>query len=225
MAWRIILVSFSMMLALANARAQVDTVYTGQSTILSIIEEPGISYSWELYNDVDGLNLVVVPGNCPPAEAYFVGGVNTGDSVEVMWLEPGIYFYKVTANDGCTDNLKLGKVVVLESMSYAYLLEPDSICPGDTAVFTLEITGGIGPWDVVFTDGVNSWTLEDINTSPFIFQLIPTPAVPGTYEYWISSITSGTGMVNTTPSAPVTLTVMPRPVTSPIYRYDPMSKK
>jgi hypothetical protein len=217
---RLLLVFIPVLLAMANARAQEgNVVYAGQTTVLAVEATDGVSYYWELYNDVNGLNLAEVPGNCPTTEAYFVGGVNTGDSVEVMWLLPGIYFFKVTATDSCTDNIKVGRMEVLGSISYAEFLDPNPICEGDTAMLTIEITEGAGPWDVTFTDGTTIWTIEDIQESPYTFQLIPSPAVPGSYQYWITSVTNVYGLTNDTPGDPVTIIVNPKPVTSPIYRY------
>ena len=110
-----LLVVIPVLLAVQQARAQGDTVCVGSVSTWQVVDVPGDSYTWELYNDVAGINLAVVPGNCPATEAYFVGGVNTGDSVNVMCLEPGVYFIKVTAVNGCpTNNLKLGKIVVEE---------------------------------------------------------------------------------------------------------------
>lgn len=219
---RLALAILPVMLALTNVRAQEGNwVYAGQTTVLAVEPQEGVSYFWELYNDVEGLNLAVVPGNCPATEAYFVGGVNTGDSVEVMWLVPGFYFFKVTATDSCTNNIKLGKMEVLESESYAVFLEPDSICPGDAAWLTLEITGGPGPWDVTYTDGVTEWTILGIETSPHPFMLDPTPQTAGTYPYWVISVTNIYGITNNVPSDPVNLIVKPKPVTSPITRYNP----
>lgn len=218
--FRLLLVMMPVMLALDYSRAQVvDTVYAGESTVLAVEDVEGVSWYWELYHDVDGLNLAVVPGNCPPAEAFFVGGVNTGDSVEVTWVEPGTYFFKVTGTDTCTNNIKVGKIVVIEGFSYATFLDPGAICSGDTAILTLEFTGAPGPWDVIFTDGTNMWTIEDIDQSPYSFPLIPTPSVAGSYQYWVISVTNKYGKVNEVPSDPVTLVVYPKPVTSPIYRY------
>lgn len=205
------------MMALAQARGQGDTVCIGQTSIWVIEEVPGSTYAWELYNDVEDIDLVTVPGNCPPSEAYFVGGVNTGDSVAVMCLAPGTYFIKVTATDSCTNNIKVGKIVVEECYSYAELLEPDPVCQGDTAMLTLEITGAAGPWVVTFTDGISTWT-ENVTASPHTFQLVPTPTVPGTYTYWVTSV-SNPYMTNETPGDPVSLIVKNKPVTSPIYRY------
>jgi hypothetical protein len=208
-------------MALAQARAQGDTVCAGETSVWTLEEFPGETYAWELYNDVAGINFATDPGNCPASEAFFVGGVNTGDSVEIMCLVPGTYFIKVTAINSCpTNNLRVGRIVVEECYSYALFLEPEEVCEGDTAMFTFEITGAQGPWDVTFTDGTNSWTIVGITTSPFTFQFPDTPAIPGTYTYWITSV-SNPYMTNNTPGDPVDLIVKPKPVTSPIYRYTP----
>jgi hypothetical protein len=212
------LVFIPVVFGLAQARAQGDTVCVGQTSIWVVEEVPGDIYTWELYNDVTSINFATAPGNCPPTEAYFVGGVNTGDSVNVMCLVPGTYFIKVTANDTCTNNLKVGMIVVEECYSYATLLPPADVCAGDTALLTVEITGAPGPWVVTFTDGINTWTEGPFSDNPHTFQLIPTPAVPGSYQYWITSV-SNPYMTNDTPGDPVTLIVKPKPVTSPIYRY------
>lgn len=204
-----------------QARAQADTVCVGQSTVWSVVELPGVSYTWELYHDVDGINFVTDPGNCPVASAYFVGGLNTGPEVEVMCLAQGTYFIKVTASDTCTDNLKVGRIEVVPCESYAVFLEPAGACSGDTAWMTLVFSGGPGPWDVTFTNGQDVWLLEHIEESPCTFMLIPTPTDPGTYPYWVTSVVNSLGFVNNTPGEPVFLSVHPIPVTSPIIRYGP----
>lgn len=218
--WKMVLALLPVLLALAPARAQEGNwVYAGQTTILAVEQTEGVSYLWELYNDVEGLNLAVTPGNCPAAEAYFIGGVNTGDSVEVMWLVPGTYFFKVTGTDLCTNNLKVGLMEVIESESYAEFLDPDAICPGDTAILTVEFSGAPGPWDITFTNGAMVWTIEGITENPYTFQLIPSPASQGSYPYWITSVTNNYGITNNEPSDPVFLTVHPKPQTSSIFTY------
>ena len=217
--FRLLLVFLLALAGMAQARAQGDTVCVGGTSTWLIEAVPGDSYVWELYNDVNGINLAVVPGNCPVSEAYFVGGVITGDSVNVMCLEPGTYFIKVTATNGCpTNNIKVGRIVVEECLSYAELLPPEEVCEGDTAMFTVNITGAPGPWDITYTDGTNTWTVTGITSSPYTFPLIPTPTVAGPYTYWITSV-SNPYMTNNTPGDPVTLIVKTKPVTSPIYRY------
>jgi len=101
-----------MLLALPSANAQT-IVYQGTKTTFKVVQVPGNSYYWELYDDA-GLNFALAPGNCPASAARFTAG-NTGSSVEVEWLQPGIYFYKITAKDAgeCTNNLKVGMIKVI----------------------------------------------------------------------------------------------------------------
>ena len=71
---------------------------------------PGNTYSWEIYCDTNA-NFAAVPGDCPTTFATFSGS-RTGASVRILWLQPGTFFFKVTARNeaGCTMNLKIGKV-------------------------------------------------------------------------------------------------------------------
>lgn len=102
------------MMTVASATAQ-RTVYQGQVTPLTIVPHPGDTYTWELYTD-STVNFAVAEGDVTPDMAYFVNGKNTGPTVEVAWLQPGTYFYKVTAVNviECTNHLKVGMIVILE---------------------------------------------------------------------------------------------------------------
>ena len=203
-------------MAMAPAMAQ-DTVYTGQSKNLSIVGIPGDTYVWELYNNVTGINFATDPGNCPPGEAYFTG-VSTGPTVNVMWLNQGTYFYKVTAHrGGCTMNLKVGKMTVLWAIPTAVIGPPPPICVGDSVHLIITLTG-TAPWNITLTDGVNNFVFNNITSSPFT---LPVPVIPlMTTTYWISEVTD-IHVTNTNPSPPVVQVVNPKPVNSHIYHYGP----
>ena len=197
---------------MAPAMAQ-NTVYAGQAIDLSVIPIPGDTYVWELYHDVTGINFATDPGNCPPAEAYFTGP-STGPTVNVMWLNQGIYFFKVTAyRGGCTMNLKVGKMTVLWEIPTATLDPPPPICAGDSVHLTVHLTG-TAPWSITLTDGVNNYVFNNIMSSPYILTVPDLPLV--TTTYWISEVTDA-HTTNTTPSPPVIQVVKPRPSTGPIY--------
>jgi hypothetical protein len=203
---RLLLAVFLLAAAMAPAMAQ-NTVYAGQASDLTVVGVPGVTYEWELYNDVTNINLVTTPGNCPPSEAYFTAG-STGPSVNVMWLVPGVYFYKVTANtDTCSDNVKVGRMVVLFELPTAIIEPPPPICAGDSVHLTVQLTG-TAPWSITLTDGTNSWTFSNITSSPYSLTVPVIPMV--TTNYWISEVTDAHG-TNTTPSPPVEQVVNPRP--------------
>jgi len=214
---RLVLAAALLLLAIAPAMAQTNTVCAGQTSTLSVVEVPGDTYSWELYNDVTGINFAIIDGNCPPEEAFFVGGDNEGASVDITWLIPGTYFFKVTAvREGCTDNLKVGIMIVTESPTANLSLNPTEVCVGSPATLTVAFTG-TGPWSFVLEadDGINAPTTtlyENINDNPYSIEV--TPAVNTTYR--VIAVTDA-NCSSMDPSNAVTLTVFPAPDTSPIF--------
>lgn len=87
------------------------TAKVGDTTTLSVNEVLKGTYVWELYDYVKDVNFAITKGNCPTNKADFVSS-NTKASVQVKWLQSGTYFYKVTINDGCSNNIKIGKIVI-----------------------------------------------------------------------------------------------------------------
>ena len=138
----LVLAILPVLLTVASATAQM-RVSKGETIELSVIQEGNDTYTWDLYND-PSVNFATVDGNADiPAEAFFVDGINTGATVSVTWLEPGIYFFRVLAVDveGCTNNLKVGIVEVLELPTAELSLDPLEICIGEPAVLTVTLTG------------------------------------------------------------------------------------
>jgi len=207
-----LVVMLPLLMALAPAMAQT-IVYVGDTTPLSVVAVPGNTYLWELYSD-GSVNFAGVPGNCPTTSAGFVGG-NSGASINVKWLKAGIYFFKVTASDGCTNNLKIGIVEVKEALPTATISPPDPICIGQTASLQVTLTG-TAPWDVTFTDGSKTWTETGISQSPYLLVVNPKT----TTSYWVTQVKDQNG-TNTVPSVHVTLQVNPKPASSKIYLYQP----
>lgn len=209
-----LVVMLPVLLALAPAMAQT-VVYQGETTPLTVVEVPGHTYKWELYSD-ETVDFAVVPGNCPATSADFAGG-NTGAIVHVKWLKAGTYFFKVTAFDAanCTNNLKIGIVVVEASLPTATIEPPAPICIGESSSLNVSFTG-TGPWDVTFTDGTTTWTVTAITNNPYLLVVRPKT----TTSYWITQVKNLSG-INNTPSTSVLLKVNPKPVSSKIYLYQP----
>lgn len=205
-----------LLLTMASAMAQI-TVYVGETTTLSVVQQPGDTYLWELYDD-PSVDFAIIPGNCPASSAIFVGG-NAGASVEVQWKKEGTYFYKVTGYDitGCTMNLKIGIVEVKEAKPVAEIIqpEPNMICVGEVATLEINITR-TGPWDLTITDGTNVWKETNIQETPYLFQIKP---LYGAF-YWITEVSNANG-TTTEPSEKVWLEIKPKPVSSIIYPYEP----
>ncbi len=216
---RLALVIIPALLTVANAMAQVpiwvgpSPVRQGQTTELGVDPKPGDTYSWELYKD-STVNFAVDPGDVPITDAEFVNGIMTGPTVQITWYEPGVYFYKVTAVNaaGCTDNLRVGRIEILESLPTATITTKE-ICVGDPAVLTFELTG-YAPWSFTFTDGTTTWTETNVTTDTLEVTIDPGPKA--TVDYWVTSITDKYG-TNPEPSDPATQVVNPKPAGSRIY--------
>jgi len=203
-----------MLMAVAPAVAQT-VVYVGDSTPQSVVPVSGDTYQWELYSD-GTVNFATTAGNCPVTSAAFVGG-SAGPSVNVKWLKTGTYFFKVTAYDPahCTNNLKIGIITVKAALPVATITPPDPICKGENGLLSVALVG-TGPWNITYTDGVHSWTVTSIVSSPY--ELTVSPGT--TTNYWISQVTDRNG-TNNVQSASVTLQVNPKPASSKIYLYQP----
>jgi gliding motility-associated-like protein len=102
-------------------------VYQGTTTQLAVVQETNLTYEWEIYSDL-AVDFAKEPGNCPVTSATFIG-TNTEASVNVNWLQPGIYFYKITVYDAtkCVMNFKIGMIKVVS-------VEIKAIISGDTVV-------------------------------------------------------------------------------------------
>jgi hypothetical protein len=164
-----------LLLLLAVAPAAADNVtYQGETTTLAVVAEPDCNYKWELYNDATG-NFVDKPGNALPSEAVFVGSPNQ-PSVDVRWLTPGIYYYKVTVSDitGCSANMKIGRMEVKEAKPTATITsDHQSICDGETATIEIMLTGK-GPWDLTYSDDTgNLKTITGITDSNYELEVSP----------------------------------------------------
>lgn len=209
-----LVVLLPLLMAMAPAMAQT-VVYQGDITPLSVVQVTGDTYQWELYSD-GTVNFATTAGNCPVTSATFVGGI-AGPSVQVQWLQTGTYFFKVNAYDPkhCTNNIKIGMIVVEATLPTATITSPDPICKGETGSLFVALTG-TGPWNITYSDGVNSWTVTSIATTPFV--LSASPKI--TTNYWITQVTDK-NETNNVPSPSVTLQVNPKPISSKIYLYQP----
>jgi len=204
-----------LLLALAPAKAQ-NVAYTGETSTLSVEQQPGDVYSWELYSEPTDPNFdfaIETGSSTNTSYAEFVGG-NTGPSIGIKWLQPGIYFYKVTALNitGCTNNIEIG-IIEIKIAVKAEITASPAVCAGETVTLTVTLEG-TAPWEYTYTDGTNSWTVTNVLTSPNVITLTPGPVI--TTDYWITKVKDQYGE-NTTPSEKATQPINPLPAPSTIY--------
>jgi hypothetical protein len=207
-----------LLLALAPAMAQ-NVVRQGETSTIGVEPQPGDTYTWELYSD-STVNFVVAPADAVHPYADFIGATNSS-TVEILWKKPGTYFFKVHALNitGCTNNLKMGIVKVLEALPTATMTST-TICVGETASITVELTG-TAPWSFTYTDGTTIKTETGILSSPYELKINPNPKTTTTYT--ITTITDkwGTNSYLVDPKPTVTQEVKPKPNSSQIYKYGP----
>ncbi|MHC1775254.1 MAG: hypothetical protein AB9834_07520 [Lentimicrobium sp.] len=220
---RLLALALMLLLTGASASAQSVTVYAGQTFTFEVdvqfAAEENITY--EIYDDFAGINLAVVPGNCPVTSAFFPSG-NTGSSVDITWLVPGTYIVKIEAVNDCpTNNMKFWLVEVLPALPTATLVvNPEEVCRGDEADLIIEFTGE-APWSFVLeaSDGINppvTTTYNGNTDNPLVIAISPVR----TTTYRVTEVTDANG-TNINASNSITLTVKPRPGGSQIYQYDP----
>jgi hypothetical protein len=201
------------LLALAPAMAQT-VVHRGETTELSVEQQPGDTSTWELYND-STVNFAVVQGTAvTDGDAQFVGA-NIGASVNVRWNETGLYFIKVTGRDvsGCTNNVKIIWVEVLNEIPTAILLAGPAVCEGEPISLAVTLTG-TAPWRFTYTDGVTEWTVTDVLTNTYVLVINPGPAT--TTSYWITNVTDNYE-TNTVPGEGTSQQINPLPAPSNIF--------
>ena len=203
-----------LLLALAPAMAQT-TVRVGETSNLAVTPSSGDYYYWELYPMPTDPNFDFATNNGTTTSTSFgefVGG-NEGASVNVLWKQPGTYFFKMNATlTGCTNNLRVGIIQVISTLTATIEASPP-VCAGETVTLTVTLEG-TPPWEYTYTDGTNSWTVKNVLTSPSVITLTPGPVI--TTDYWITSVKDSYG-TNTTPSAKATQQINPLPAPSTIY--------
>ncbi|MCU0396482.1 MAG: gliding motility-associated C-terminal domain-containing protein [Cyclobacteriaceae bacterium] len=103
-----------------------------------------------------------------------------------------------------SDNL----VVTISSAPTATLSGTNTICQGEATNLTFILTG-VGPWNLVYTDGTNNFPVNNIASSPLIISV--TPGTTTTYSLVSISDTcapagtvNGTAIITVQPLAPPT---------------------
>ncbi len=103
--------------ALFGAAQEVFVVTEGATSNHSVEKHPGSTYAWGMFVDFS-------PDiNAPPGKYEFVGPADS-EKIQIRWLNPGIYYLKVSETDlkGC-ENIKVLPVnVVSNNRTIAFLL-------------------------------------------------------------------------------------------------------
>ena len=212
-------------LAVASAVAQkpvMHIVVSRHDTIqFSVVDWPGDRYTWDIYDDPT-VNFALENDRLDPA-LYFVNGMYEGHSVQVTNLPAGFYFVRVMVWDeeNCTNNLLVYSIEVLEVPEAD--LYGDEACFGDPTFLRVVLTG-VGPWDIIYTDGMEDKSVNLIGQpgEEQEIRIHPRPMDPTDEmiirEYWINYIKDhGTGGENFEESERAKIIIYPLPSNSRIY--------
>ena len=202
--------------ATATAQKPVHHIDADQCEIIefSVVEWPGDRYTWDIYRD-STVNFANAKGDVDPVP-YFENGMYAGSTVRVLGLEPGRYFLRVMVWDEttCTNNLLVFSLEVHENKPEA-TIEGSEACYGEPVVFKIILTGN-GPWDLTYTYGDGTATLN-LNGVVEPEQTVILPALPaGTHDVWVKTIIDQC-TENLVPSEKGRVVIFPKPVNSKIY--------
>ncbi|MFO7922673.1 MAG: gliding motility-associated C-terminal domain-containing protein [Bacteroidales bacterium] len=144
-----------------------------------------------------------------------------GETNNSDYLPPALsdttYFRRIVysgSNDACKDTSNTVSVD-FHPFSYADLIETtDTICAGEQSELSFTLSGE-NPWTLVFSDGNEDFTINEIETGSFISPVSPGTSDSATYSYHIVSLTDKFGCTSIdehlTGSATVRVYAYPEP--------------
>ena len=113
----------SLLAALFGAAQEAIVVYEGATTNHFVENHPGSNYNWGVYSDFS-------PDINAPPNDYLLLSSNDANTVQIRWLNKGMYYLKVTETDisGC-NNVKVLPVNVISNIrSVGFLTKASRAC-------------------------------------------------------------------------------------------------
>jgi hypothetical protein len=198
----ILLLMYTVSASAQTSQTPTQTVSVGNEPYL-VSPTPGSTYNW-----------AITPGNS--GTNWTING--TGNSISVDWNLPGVYTLSVieTNSAGCV-GLPVTVVVTVNQTPNVNVPPDQTVCNGTpiaTVNFTGSVAGTVYSWTnntpgiglaSSGTGNIASFNAVNTGTSPIVATITVTPS-------FTNAGTTYTGTPQT-----FTITVMPLPVTSPIY--------
>ncbi|MDW8419204.1 MAG: hypothetical protein RML37_07295, partial [Chitinophagales bacterium] len=161
------------------------------------------------------INLFAIPsGGTPPytfnwaGPAGFSSTLGTPTISSAALTNAGAYHVTVTDNNLCS--ISASTIVVVNPLPNGSIQGSVTVCAGTDTVLTFVFSNGTAPYQVIYTDGTNNYTKNNVNTGDTIRVL---PSVTTTYSF--VQITDANGCVRSSLfDGAATVTVSPLPVIS-----------
>ncbi len=174
----------------ASSISGPSAICIGSSAVLSASGgHLGVGASWKWYT-----------GSC--------GGtlIGTGSPITVNPVVPTTYFLR--AEGTCNTTSCVQQTITINPLPNGSITGTTSICFGTSTTLTFNFNTGTGPFDVIYTDGTNTYTANGVNTGSTV-----TVSPSGTSTYSFTSITDANTCNRTSGfTAGATVTVTPLPV-------------
>jgi gliding motility-associated-like protein len=156
-------------------------------------------YSIDFDATAEGEGFVDVAATALPASPIVItvpGGASDGTYSALLTVLSG--------TTGCMSSVPI--TITISPASTATLTGDNTICMGESTDLTITLTG-VAPWDVVYTDGISNFNIDNILTSPHVFSV--TPGITTTYnlvsvidQCAVAGTVNGTATITVQPVAP-----------------------
>ena len=160
-------------------------------------------------SDFSGVQWSTIGGNGIFSNPLILNPIYTPGSIDIAM---GFARLKLTANGIAVCNGETSKDTVkvsFRTLPTASISGNTTVCSGNPANLTFHLTG-TSPWSLSYTDGTNTFTLNNILVSPFIITVNPIITTTYTLLDVTDNFCNGPG------SGSVTITVSPFPQIYPI---------
>lgn len=211
-------------LTVVSASAQPITVDQCDTMEFSVVSRSGIPeahYVWAIYNSSTDPTDVLDPAGAIDPAIHFVNGQYAGSTVQVLGVQPGLYYVRVQVWDEvtCTDNVEMYVMEVVENLPEV-TLEGDSMCVDEQPPSVRVIFTGTAPYSISYSydDGNTVVNMNGI-VDDEIYIEIPETLPVGETTFWVMEVgdncTVNTYEVVDRPRTGIL--IYPMPVKQPIY--------
>lgn len=165
-------------------------ICAGQQATLTVVLTGTAPWSVQY---TTGTQTITIPGVTNPLLTF---NVNPGSTTN---------YSLVSVSDAlCSGSVSGTASITVTQPPTAGITGSTSVCAGGSANLSVNLTGS-APWNFTWSNGVNTFAVNNVNTSPYVISVTPG----STTFYSITSVSSGACAGNSTNTAVVTVGASP----------------